>query len=220
MIETNFTTNKLEQFRVVPAGIPGEPRGHCTACGDHIWTSGGYRIPGLAGLYCGMLCIEAGLFGLNHCRWCGHEMDKPYTSIESRLCSEDCSANYWAHVKGDSTAELGTGKRFLSWLQREQPLAYREIVSGGIAFEGFCRNPNCKRGEDGKPASLAHLRAGTRFCSETCKKQAARSPNPQKPASKTPVFIGFSRDTSPGKAFPLNPGKTGVSRHTLEASSA
>jgi hypothetical protein len=134
VIELNRSTNFLELFHVVPPDVEGSPRGQCAACADYIWTSGGYRIPGLAGLYCGMLCIEAQLFSLAHCRWCGLQMQKPYTSIESRLCSEDCSANYWAHVKGDRTAALGTGKRFLSWLQREQPATYREIVSGGIAF--------------------------------------------------------------------------------------
>jgi predicted nucleic acid-binding Zn ribbon protein len=122
-----------------------------------------------------MVCIESDLFGQAHCRWCGEEIKKPYTSIESRLCSDSCSENYWAHVMGDRTAALGTGTRYLAWLQKNHPREYREAAGIKPASEGFCGNPYCTRGESGQPASLSHLRAGTRFCSDACKKQLRRA---------------------------------------------
>jgi hypothetical protein len=67
---------------------------------------------------------------------------------------------------------------------------------GSAPVVGFCQNAKCKRGESGQSASLAHLRAGTRFCCDACRMQAQRSPNHQKSASKTPVFIEVSRNTS------------------------
>jgi hypothetical protein len=47
-------------------------------------------------------------------------MEKPYTSIEARLCSEDCRENYFARVRGDKSAALGTGVRLLAWLQHHK----------------------------------------------------------------------------------------------------
>jgi hypothetical protein len=39
----------------------------------------------------------------------------------------------------------------------------------------LCRNPSCTKGADGGPGSLAHLRAGARFCDDACRKAARRS---------------------------------------------
>ncbi len=55
-------------------------------------------------------------------------MDKVYTSVESRLCSEGCSDSYWKHVMGDKTAALGTGKRFMLWLQSNQREVYASLA--------------------------------------------------------------------------------------------
>jgi len=121
-----------------------------------------------------MGCIETELFGIGRCRWCGEEMEKPYTSIESRLCSADCSANYMAHVKGDRTAALGTGRRYMLWLQKNHPREYR-VAAKVSAQTGLCENPHCTRGDDGQPSSLTHLRTGARFCSELCRKQGSRA---------------------------------------------
>jgi hypothetical protein len=129
--------------------------GACESCGQ----SPAYRVPWLRGLRCSVTCIESALFGLEHCRWCGARMGKPYSGIGSRLCSEDCEENYNVHVLGDFSAELGSGTRLLLWLQREQPDTYRNLM-GRSAPNGLCQNPACKRGEDRQPASLAHLRAG------------------------------------------------------------
>jgi hypothetical protein len=88
----------------------------------------------------------------------------------------------------------------------------------GATLEGFCGNTNCKRGENGLPASLEHLRAGTKYCSEPCKKQAVRNGGSKKvltgtfDPSQTPVLCGFSRDVLPGKASTVNPANCGISR--------
>jgi hypothetical protein len=51
----------LEIFEVVPAGSEGHPRGTCESCGLHLWSEGGYHVPGLKGLFCSLLCIECGV---------------------------------------------------------------------------------------------------------------------------------------------------------------
>ena len=86
----------------------------CAACG--LLADGGYRISGF-GFNCSIVCAETAIFGGEHCRWCGAKMDKPYTGIDSRLCSEDCSANYYARVKGDRSARAGSAVRLSAWLQ-------------------------------------------------------------------------------------------------------
>jgi hypothetical protein len=106
-------------------------------------------------------------------------MEKPYTGIGSRLCSDDCEAGYNAHVLGDRTARLGSGKRFLLWLQREQPDLYRRLIAAAQPESRFCQNPMCRRGENGQPASLAHLREGSRFCCDECRVMAHRKGGPQ-----------------------------------------
>ena len=143
----------------------------CYTCGHSLAS---LRVPGVPGSYCDAACVETHLFGEERCRWCGSKMEKPYTSIDSRLCSEDCSANYYAHVRGDGTAALGTRKRLLHWLQVHQPMTYRKLI-GIEGGEGYCQNPACRRGEDGRPASLSHLRTGTLYCSTACKMQMRRA---------------------------------------------
>jgi len=207
----------MEIFRHVSEGIEGHPRGSCEGCGKHIWSGGGFKAPGIPGVSCSVECLETVLFGQEHCRWCGAEMRKPYIGISSRLCSEDCEESYWKHVEGDKSAALGMGKRFVLWLQVHQPEAYRRLA-GGQTANGYCENPNCPSGENGLPASLAHLRAGTRYCSGACKKQARRNSGAKKvltgafDPSPTPVLRGFSRDTFAGKASTPYSGNLGLSR--------
>ena len=179
-----------------------EARGSCEGCGLPIQGERAYRVPKLRGIFCSIACIETVLFGEGRCRWCGDKMDKPYMSVDSRLCDEDCSTAYYAHVLGDRAARVGSGKRFLLWLQRTQPAIYRQILGGNDKSEGRCRNRKCRRGENGQPASLEHLRSGARFCCEACSEQARRNSPSQKvltgtfDPSKTPVLRGFSRHTS------------------------
>lgn len=179
-----------ELFRVTPPGTEGQPRGSCEGCSLPIWSEGDYRMPGVRGLFCRISCVETVLFGTGRCRWCGWKMDGPYTSVDSRLCSSDCSENYYAHVLGSRTAALGTGRRLLVWLQSNQPETYRRLL-GEIPPKGrLCQNPNCKRGERGRPASLAHLRQGSRFCSEECRDRARRAREDHKDRSGRTVLTG------------------------------
>jgi hypothetical protein len=195
-------TLSLEQFfRAVGA------KGHCGACGLPLGGKA-FRLPKLAGLFCSVACVETDLFGGPHCRWCGAAISKPYTSVDSRLCSEGCAGNYHAHVLGGGAANLGSGKRLLLWLQHIQPALYRQIAGVPPKAGAYCQNPRCPRGEAGQPAKLAHLRTGTLYCSESCKKQAQRSPNRQKRGRKTQVLIGFSRDTLLSEAFGHQSGQS------------
>jgi hypothetical protein len=170
--------------------------GQCEGCGLRFSIlKEGVKVPGVRGAFCSMVCLETGLFGYQCCRWCGCGMERAYTSLDSRLCTEDCRTNYLARVLGDYSAAVGTGQRFIRWIQSNRPAIYRNLIGNAQAKTGYCQNPACPNGSDGKPASLAHLRAGTLYCGESCKKRAQRSPNRQKQGAKTPVFIEVSRDT-------------------------
>lgn len=177
-----MTTVKVnwDVLRATLSGEPGHHASECAGCGLWLWPGDrAHRVPGLRGCFCSVECIETALFGQAHCRWCGAEMEKPYTGIGSRLCSDDCEAGYNAHVLGDRTARLGSGKRFLLWLQREQPDLYRRLIAAAQPESRFCQNPMCRRGENGQPASLAHLREGSRFCCDECRVMAHRKGGPQ-----------------------------------------
>jgi len=115
-----------------------EDRADCKSCGR--WMPGIYRIPGISGTHCSIACIETELFGEGRCRWCGRRIAKPYTSIESRLCSEDCRTNYFAYVKGDRSAALGTGVRLIEWLCHNAPDVYAKL-SGEIPAKKLGRPP-------------------------------------------------------------------------------
>ncbi len=200
MLEAESSTSSpdvkrgLELFRVRPPENAGQPRSSCGGCGRPIWSDGGYRMPGITGIYCAFDCIETRLFGQGRCRWCGAEMSNPYPkdgTVECRLCSTDCRANYRAFVLGDCSARLGSGKRLLAYLQKRQPAIYRQLVAGaGGPTARYCHNPRCPNGENGRPTSLAHLRADARYCGPTCKKAAQRSPNREKQASNRQCLCG------------------------------
>ena len=42
----------LQMLKHIPAGTEGHPRGTRESCGLHLWSEGGYRVPGLKGLFC------------------------------------------------------------------------------------------------------------------------------------------------------------------------
>jgi hypothetical protein len=172
--------------------------GHCESCSLPLGDNA-HRLPGRAALFCSITCVEAELFGGSHCRWCGMGMEKPYTSLDSRLCSMGCAASYRAHVLEDGTAMLGSGQRLRLWLARNAPLC--------AELEGRrCANPRCRKDQGKYPASLDHLRPGSRYCSESCKKQVQRSPNRHFSPSTTRINIEVSRDTFGGKPLGVIPG--------------
>jgi hypothetical protein len=181
----------------------GGAKGHCEACGLPLGDKA-CRLPSRTAWFCGVACIETELFGGPHCRWCGAAMAKPYMSVDSRLCSEGCAANYHAHVLVDRTAILGSGKRLRLWIARNAP-AHAEL-------EGRrCANPKCQKDQGKYPATIDHLRAGTLFCSTACKMQvrrSQRSPNRHFSPSKRAVFIEVSSN-----AFGFKPlrGQSGLS---------
>jgi len=109
-----------------------------------------------------------------------HAIGKNYSQIAAELNATGVKTRigrlwYRTHVLGDRTAALGTGKRYLIWLQRNHPREYREAAGVNGATGGFCENPICSRGESGQPATLTHLRAGARFCSDLCRQQSKRA---------------------------------------------
>ncbi len=51
----------LEMLKHIPGGTECHPRGACESCGLYLWSKGGYRVPGLKGLFCSLVCIECGI---------------------------------------------------------------------------------------------------------------------------------------------------------------
>jgi hypothetical protein len=201
------TTAPFEMLKHIPAGSVGSPRGNCEGCGMSIWSEGGYRVSGLPGIHCSIKCIETVLFGQEHCRWCGRKMDKPYGSTDSRLCSRDCSEKYYPQVLGDKTAGLGSGKRFLLWLQDNRAGVYRQLLGQGTPESGYCQNPQCPNGKGGQPATLALMRADARYCNTACRMAAQRVLTPQNRHSHKRYSTENKCNASVGKAFRVNSRK-------------
>ena len=198
------TRHSFEMFRHIAAGSVGAPRGNCEGCGMSIWSQGGYRVPGLSGIHCSIQCIETVLFGGERCRWCGRKMDKPYSSTDSRLCSPDCSAKYYAQVLGDKTARLGSGKRLVLWLAENRAAVYRQLLGQSTPESGYCHNPHCPNGEGGQPGSLALMRAGARYCNAVCRRAAQRVLTSQNRPPNRRYSCGNKRGSLAGKAFTVN----------------
>jgi hypothetical protein len=198
------TTDSFEMLRHIPGGSVGSPRGSCEGCGTFTWSDGGYRVPGLPGIHCSIKCVETVLFGHERCRWCGRKMDKPHSSIDSRLCSRDCSKYYYTQVLGDKTARLGSGKRLVLWLAKNRAAVYRQLLGQGKPERGFCQNPQCPNGEGGQPGSLALMRADARYCNAVCRRAAQRVLASQNRPSNRRSLCGNKRGTFTGKAFTVD----------------
>src|SRR5215469_13219932 len=212
------TTNSFERLQHTPAGSVGSPRGNCEGCGMFIWSQGGYRVPGLPGIHCSIKCIETVLFGHERCRWCGRKMNKPHSSIDSRLCSRDCSEKYYAQVLGDKTARLGSGERFLLWLQDNRAAVYRQVLGKGTPERGYCQNPECPNGKGGEPGSLVLMRAGARYCNAVCRRAAQRVLTSQNRPSNRRYSCGNKRGSLAGKAFTVNSPQQALIRGSSAAS--
>jgi hypothetical protein len=91
----------LEMLRHVPAGTAGYSRGSCEGCGLHLWSDGGYRGPGLKGLFCSLLRIECGV------------ADK--TGQKKRIAD----------------VPVGSGSRLLLYLKSAAPEIYAHLVQDG-----------------------------------------------------------------------------------------
>jgi hypothetical protein len=70
------------------------------------------------------------------------------------------------------------------------------------APDRFCQNPRCDRGDDGGPASVAHLRSDAMYCTEACKKAGQKSPNRQKQRSNRQCLCGSKGDKIGSKLPP------------------
>lgn len=164
----------LDPLRFVPVGQLGDPRGSCDDCGLYIWSDGGYRVPGLKGIFCSLVCLECAI------------------------------AKHTGQTKRIPGAPIGSGARLLAYLRIEAPALYRTLLGQRAAGSGFCQNPNCPNGEDGQPASLAHLRADALYCNRACQKAAQRSPNRQNRASNRQCLCGSKGDKSGGMVSWVN----------------
>jgi hypothetical protein len=152
----------------------------CEGCGLPIHGTG-YRVRGIRGASCSLACVETVLFETGCCRWCGNAIAKAYTSIESRLCSPACEQNYRKHVLGDKSAALGTGERFLLWLQSHQAGEYAKLIDAQYA-----ENP----GKLGRPTKNGHTMSGAERMRESRKRKT------QLGAISGPTFV-----TSGGQAM-------------------
>ena len=61
LVTTTTDRDTLGLLRVIPLGHQSEHHGSCATCGLHLWREGGYRLPGLKGLFCSLVCIECGI---------------------------------------------------------------------------------------------------------------------------------------------------------------
>ena len=153
IITRNETNNKSggrrvvdwEPLRVIPPGEPGLPRGFCESCALYIWVEGGYKIPGVRGLFCSVLCFECSLFGLGKCRWCGEKLEGA-----GKFCGDACR-------KKSEPAKFGDGARLLNFLSYARPGIYRRLTGENGTVCLGCR------------ATLTDKRKDANFCSMQCK---------------------------------------------------
>ena len=137
-----------EPLRVIPPGEPGLPCGFCESCALYIWVEGGYKIPGVRGIFCSIVCVESRLFGTAHCRQCGDTLSR---STGQRFCSDVCR-------KKPLPKHFGDGTQLLAYLSHRHPSLYNRVMSGRSV--GSCLN--CNGRIEGK-------RNDSKYCSDACK---------------------------------------------------
>lgn len=123
----------LAPLRVISPAKQGEHCGPCASCGLYLWSEGGYRLPGLQGLFCSLACIECGI------------------------------TQKTGQTKKIPGALLGTGARLLAYLKTAAPEVYarlsiakreaRRCLECGVTLAGkradsrFCSDTHRKRFE-------------------------------------------------------------------------
>lgn len=144
-------------LREVPKGTQGIPCGYCESCGLYVWSEGGYKIPGVRGIFCLIACVECELFGTGRCRWCSASLG----STAKKWCDDHCR-------RQSDRVRFGDGTRLLKFLSNRHPRLYEELVE---KHGHACLN--CDHSLKGKPSDA-------RFCSDRCRKKFQRFPMSRK----------------------------------------
>lgn len=131
-------------LKEVPPGEHGFPRGNCESCGLYVWSEGAYKITGIKGYFCTILCFECHLFGNGKCRLCGTKLDSA-----KKWCTDSCRNQ-------SSSIKFGDGTRLLNYLARYHPTTYRQLTAKGCEQ---CGDP------------INGKRDGSRFCNDRCRKR-------------------------------------------------
>lgn len=116
-------------------------RAVCESCALPLG-DGGLKVPGLAGRFCNVLCVECGLFGNGRCRCCG-------AKTKNRFCSDVC------RKRNEGFKEFGNGDRLLAYLREHFPALAAQVLD-----ERRCKNCG---------GSLAGKRSDAEFCGDNCR---------------------------------------------------
>lgn len=146
----------------------------CAACGLPGWAATTfYKIPGVAGRFHNIVCIECSLFGPGRCRWCGEKLGDHGSQ---RFHSETCR-------RASATVPFGNGVRVLEYLRRHHPGMLPQL-----SLPGSCLN--C-----GGP--LVGRRTDSRYCSDRCRKRnQRRSVKGNQNAGNSPDIVSTVSTTS------------------------
>lgn len=172
-------------LREIPPGSHGTPRGYCQSCGLYLWSTGGYKIPNVRGIFCSIACVECELFGTARCRWCSASLE----STAKKFCDGHCR-------KQSDRAQFGGGDRLLNFLSHQHPALYEQLIGkvGRVCLT--CLGP------------LTGKNAGAKFCSIACKmrfrRKTAQSRNFQKSGKKRNTNSINSKTYETPKTGPLS----------------
>ena len=86
--------------------------------------------------------------------------------------------------------------------RRKKAASSLPVWLAGPTTARLCRNPRCRRGDDGGPGSLAHLRADARYCNDACTKAGQRSLKGENEPSNRQYLSGCKRDKINSPASP------------------
>jgi len=100
MSTPNVSTHSLETLRVIRSNEESHRHGSCKSCGLCFSSKGGYRVLGLKGLFCSLVCIECGI------------------------------AEKTGQKKQIAGAPIGSGARLLLYLKTAAPAIYAQLAQG------------------------------------------------------------------------------------------